>query len=45
MFLEQEQGLEELSKVISRQKQIAQTIHTEVDHHNGKETIFLIIKF
>ncbi|XP_033209690.1 syntaxin-8 [Belonocnema kinseyi] len=31
---EQEQGLEELSKVISRQKQIAHTIHSEVDLHN-----------
>lgn len=31
---EQEQGLEELSKVITRQKHIAQAIHGEVDHHN-----------
>lgn len=36
VILEQEEGLEQLSKIISRQKQIAQTIHTEVDHHNGK---------
>lgn len=31
---EQEKGLEELSKVITRQKHIAQAIHSEVDHQN-----------
>lgn len=35
---EQDEGLDELSKVISRQKQIAQTIHSEVDHQNGECT-------
>ncbi|KAG8034940.1 hypothetical protein G9C98_008016 [Cotesia typhae] len=33
-LLEQERGLDELYKVITRQKTIAQTIHTEVDHQN-----------
>ncbi|XP_066600511.1 syntaxin-8 [Prorops nasuta] len=31
---DQEQGLEELCKVISRQKQIGQAIYNEVDHQN-----------
>ncbi|XP_011504919.1 PREDICTED: syntaxin-8 [Ceratosolen solmsi marchali] len=31
---QQEEGLEQLSKIISRQKQIARTIHNEVDNHN-----------
>jgi len=31
---DQEQGLDELYKVITRQKAIAQTINTEVDHQN-----------
>ncbi|XP_058797530.1 syntaxin-8-like [Phymastichus coffea] len=34
LLQQQEEGLEQLSKIISRQKQIAQTIHTEVDYHN-----------
>ncbi|XP_015601649.1 syntaxin-8 [Cephus cinctus] len=34
LLQEQEHGLEELSKVISRQKQIAHTIGNEVDHQN-----------
>ncbi|OXU26072.1 hypothetical protein TSAR_002653 [Trichomalopsis sarcophagae] len=34
LLQEQEQGLEQLSKIISRQKQIAQAIHSEVDNHN-----------
>jgi hypothetical protein len=33
---DQEQGLEALSKVISRQKEIAETIGNEVDLQNGK---------
>ncbi|XP_057329006.1 syntaxin-8 [Microplitis mediator] len=33
-LLEQERGLDELYKVITRQKTIAQTINTEVDHQN-----------
>jgi uncharacterized coiled-coil protein SlyX len=33
---DQEQGLEALSKVISRQKEIAETIGSEVDLQNGK---------
>lgn len=37
MILDQESGLEELSKIISRQKNIAHTISNEVDLHNGKE--------
>lgn len=36
LMKEQEEGLEQLSKVISRQKNIAQAISTEVDLHNGK---------
>lgn len=31
---EQDKGLEELCKVITRQKEIGQTISNEVDHHN-----------
>ncbi|CAL7941024.1 unnamed protein product [Xylocopa violacea] len=31
---EQDKGLEELCKVIARQKEIGQTISNEVDHHN-----------
>ncbi|XP_012281154.1 syntaxin-8 [Orussus abietinus] len=34
MLQEQEDGLAELSKVISRQKNIAQAINSEVDHQN-----------
>ncbi|GLV33999.1 Syntaxin 8 [Carabus blaptoides fortunei] len=34
MAQDQERGLEELSKIISRQKNIAETISTEVDLHN-----------
>lgn len=34
MLEEQEKGLENLSKIISRQKEIANTINTEVDLHN-----------
>lgn len=34
MLEEQERGLENLSKIISRQKEIANTINTEVDLHN-----------
>lgn len=34
---EQEEGLENLSKIISRQINIAQTISNEVDLHNGKK--------
>ncbi|KAJ8683849.1 hypothetical protein QAD02_019641 [Eretmocerus hayati] len=34
LLQQQEEGLEQLSKIISRQKQIAQTIHSEVDNHN-----------
>lgn len=33
---DQDQGLEALSKVISRQKEIAETIGSEVDLQNGK---------
>lgn len=33
---DQEQGLDRLSKVISRQKDIAVTIGNEVDFQNGK---------
>lgn len=33
---EQNRGLEQLSNIISRQKNIAETIHTEVDLQNGK---------
>lgn len=35
MFAEQDAGLEELSKIISRQKNIARTIGDEVDTQNG----------
>lgn len=35
---EQDKGLEELCKVIARQKEIGQSISNEVDHHNGKQT-------
>lgn len=31
----QNEGLENLAQIISRQKNIAQTITTEVDFHNG----------
>nr|CAI5845162.1 unnamed protein product [Callosobruchus analis] len=34
MLKEQEQGLENLSQIISRQKDIAHTISNEVDYHN-----------
>lgn len=33
---EQDRGLENLSQIISRQKNIAQTISDEVEYHNGK---------
>lgn len=36
LFSEQDEGLEALSKVISRQKEIANTINSEVDHQNGE---------
>lgn len=36
LFLDQEKGLENLSQIISRQKNIATTITTEVDLQNGK---------
>ncbi|RZB40562.1 hypothetical protein BDFB_014992 [Asbolus verrucosus] len=35
MMGEQEQGLQSLSQIISRQKNIASTISNEVDLHNG----------
>lgn len=35
IFTGQDEGLEELSKILSRQKHIAHTIHNEVDQHNG----------
>ena len=35
MLGEQEQGLESLAQIISRQKNIAHTISDEVDLHNG----------
>lgn len=34
-ILEQDTGLENLSKIISRQKNIATAISEEVDYHNG----------
>lgn len=36
LFLDQEKGLENLSQIISRQKNIATTISSEVDLQNGK---------
>ena len=38
-LVEQNKGLEELGKVIAKQKQIGQTISDEVDHQNGKLNI------
>lgn len=35
-FADQEEGLDNLSKIIARQKNIAETISSEVDLHNGK---------
>lgn len=34
--LEQERGLENLSQIISRQKEIGNTISNEIDLHNGR---------
>lgn len=34
--VDQERGLENLSNIIARQKNIAHAIHSEVDLHNGK---------
>ncbi|KAJ8941041.1 hypothetical protein NQ318_015517 [Aromia moschata] len=44
MLQEQEKGLENLSDIISRQKNIAHTISDEVDFHNGKELLNVIIE-
>ena len=38
---DQDQGLEALSKVISRQKEIAETIGSEVDLQNGKLLLWI----
>jgi hypothetical protein len=35
-FLDQDRGLDELSRIIGRQRQIAQTIGDEVESQNGK---------
>ena len=35
IFSEQDRGLEELSRIIGRQRQIAQTIGDEVESQNG----------
>ncbi len=35
-YLEQDRGLEELSKIIGRQRQMAQAIGEEVESQNGK---------
>ena len=42
VFAEQDAGLEELSKIISRQKNIARTIGEEVDTQNGKFKVHYI---
>lgn len=42
MFLEQDRGLEELSKIIGRQRQMAQAIGEEVESQNG---IIFILDF
>jgi hypothetical protein len=39
---DQEQGLEALSKVISRQKEIADTIGNEVDLQSGKPLLWMV---
>ena len=44
-FVEQNKGLEELGKVIAKQKQIGQTISDEVDHQNGKLNLTLFILY
>lgn len=42
-FVEQNKDLEELCKVIARQKEIGQTISNEVNHQNGKLKLILFI--
>lgn len=37
-FLEQDAGLDALSSIISRQKQMGQEIGNELDEQNGKDT-------
>jgi hypothetical protein len=39
---DQEQGLEALSKVISRQKEISETIGNEIDLQNGRILLWVI---
>ncbi|XP_014215143.1 probable syntaxin-8B isoform X2 [Copidosoma floridanum] len=45
LLQQQEEGLEQLSKIISRQKQIAQTIHSEVEHHNEFDLFFFFPRY
>jgi hypothetical protein len=42
-FIEQDRGLEELSKIIGRQRQMAQAIGEEVESQNGSLFRFSIV--
>ena len=42
MLIEQDRGLEELSKIIGRQRQMAQAIGEEVESQNGTINLFYI---
>ena len=47
-FIEQDEGLEALSKVIERQKLMGKSIGNELDYHNGNHfyrPLIILVKF
>lgn len=43
LFSEQDRGLEELSKIIGRQREMAQAIGDEVESQNGTINIIILL--